>query len=163
MDNGKIMFNSVFVDKRAGALYVQSYDFTPGRYPLFFQGTWIKKMVGDVPDAELGKAVREAMAASQAEDWPGDALRDEAARRRKAVLRLAGVRSERQYQTGLSSISVEYQSGGQQYRIIKMINEDPGEDMTGSEIEHNVPVQCSDEVLGATILGLLSDEGGEPG
>ena len=70
MDGGTIVIKSLHIDKRASAFYVQSLDSTPGKYPLFFQGTWIKKMTGDVPDADLGRAVRDAMAASQAEDWP---------------------------------------------------------------------------------------------
>jgi hypothetical protein len=163
MDSGTVVIKSVTIDERAGAIYVQSYDSTTGKYPLQFQGSWTKKEAGDVPDAELGRAVRQALAASRAEDWPGDTLREEVARRRKGLFRLAGVRSERQYQTSLSSVSVEYESGGEQYRITKMINEDPGENMVGSGIEHMVPVECPDSVLGEMIRGLLSDERGVPG
>jgi hypothetical protein len=163
MDGGKVVTQVVIVDERAGAFYVQSYDSTTDKYPLQFQGSWVKRMAGDVPDSELGHTVREAMAASQAEDWPGDKLREEVARRRKGLFRLAGVRSERQYQTGLSAVSVDYESGGQQYRITAMINEDPGENLEESAIERAVPVDCPDDVLGAAIRGLLSDECDEPG
>jgi hypothetical protein len=166
MDGDTIVIKTVHVDKRAGAFYVQSFDSTAGKYPLFFQGTWMKKMPGEVPDADLGQAVREAMAASHAEDWPGgDMLRDEVARRRKDLFRLAGVRarSERQYQTGLSAVKLDHEPGGAQYKVTKFINRDPRKDMVGSDIEHMVPVECPDDVLGATIRGLLSDEGGEPG
>ena len=92
-------------------------------------------------------------------------LRDAVARRRKSLFRLAGVRarSERQYQTGLSAVSIDYEPGAEQYQLTKFINRDPGEDLVGSEIEHRVPVECPDDVLCATIRGLLSDEGGEPG
>jgi hypothetical protein len=119
-----------------------------------------------VPDADLGRAVREAMAASHAEDWPGGhTLRDEVARRRKGLFRLAGIRAraERQYQTGLSAVDIEYEPGGEQYKVTKFINRDPRKNMVGSDIKHMVPVECPDDVLGATIRGLLSDEGGEPG
>src|SRR5258706_12830726 len=134
MDGGTIVIKSVDIHKRAGAFYVQSFDSTTDKYPLFFQGTWMKKMAGDVPDADLGRAVREAMAASHAEDWPGgDTLRDEVARRRKGLFRLAGVRarSERQYQTGLSAVSIDWGPGAEQYQGTKFINRDPGKDLVG--------------------------------
>lgn len=163
MDGGTIVIKAVHIDKRAGEFYVHSYDSTPDKYPLFFQGTWLKKMAGDVPDAELGRAAREAMAASHAEEWPGDTLREEVARRRKGLFRLAGVRSERQYQTGLSAVSINYEPGREQYQVTKFINRDPGENMVGPEMEPMAPVECPDDVLGATIRGLLSNDSGEPG
>jgi hypothetical protein len=164
MDGGTIVIKNVHVDKRTGAFYVQSFDSTAGKYPLHYQGTWMRKMPSDVPDADLGRAVREAMAASHAEDWHGT-LRDEVARRRRDLFRLAGVRAraERQYQTGLSAVDIEYEPGGEQYKVTKFINRDPRKDMVGSGIEHMVPVECPDDVLGAMIRGLLSDEGAEPG
>jgi len=72
-------------------------------------------------------------------------------------------RSERQYQTGLSAVSIDCEPGAEQCKVTKFINRDPGKDLVGSEIEHMVPVECPDDVLGATIRGLLSDEGDEPG
>jgi hypothetical protein len=38
MDGGTIVIKNAHVDKRAGAFYVQSFDSTAGKYPLFFQG-----------------------------------------------------------------------------------------------------------------------------
>jgi len=151
------------IDQRAGAIYVQSYDSTPDKYPLQFQGSWVKKVVGDFSDAELGGLARDAMAASQTKGWPGDTLREEVARRRKALFRIAGVRSERQYQTGLSAVSVYYETGENHYHVTKYINRDPTEDMVGSEGEQLVPVECPDHVLGATIRSSLPEEDNRQG
>lgn len=159
MDSGTIVIQYAAVDQRAGAIYVQSYDSTPDKYPLQFQGSWMKKIVGFLSDAELGELARDAMAASQTKDWPGDTLREEVARRRKALFRLAGVRSERQYQTGLSAVSVHYEAGESHYHVTRYVNRDPAEDMVGSEAEQLVPVNCPDDVLGGTIRGSLSEEG----
>ena len=159
MDDGSIVIKSVHIDNRAGAFYVQSSDCTPGG--LLYQGTWIKKMAEDLPDADLGRAVREAMAASRAEPWPGGpALRDEVARRRKDLFRVAGVRSERQYQTGLSAVRIDDDPGANQYQLTKFINYHPNEAMVASETEHLIPVASPDNVLGSTIRGLLLDESG---
>jgi len=113
-----------FIDYRGGEFYVQSWDYSTGRYPMLSQGAWYAKIAGGIP-AELGAAVRAALARSRSgvEDSPERDI--EKRQTRRALLRLAGVRGETQYQTGLSSLMVKDDAGQDELEVTVYDNPDP--------------------------------------
>lgn len=151
------MAQRVHVDARDKAFYVQSWNSSSGKYPLLFQGTWLKRIEGTEPDEVLGRAVREAMAESRVVSAQ-TISRDEVARIRRGMFRLAGVRGEKQYQTGLTKVSIAHDLGAPDYEILGYINRDPDENLIASDERHLLPVECSDEILGRTIRDLLSSD-----
>ncbi|SRR5258706_1135027 len=157
-----MMAQTAVVDRRENAFYVQSWDSSSGNYPIHFQGTWVKRLEGDVPDDIIGHAVREAMAESRAGISPQAISHDELGRIRRALFRLAGVRGERRYQTGLTTISVDYDPGAPDYEITEYINRNPDENLTASDERHLLPAECSDEILGRTIRDLLNSRSHGP-
>jgi hypothetical protein len=154
------MAQRAVVDYRQGAFYVQSWDASDGKYPIHFQGTWLKRIQDGEPDVDVGQAVRDAMTGSRT--GVEDISRDEVARTRRELFRLAGVRGERQYQTGLTSVSVAYVVGAPDYEIAEYINSNPDENLTASDERHLLPAECSDEILGRTIRDLLNSRSHSP-
>jgi hypothetical protein len=119
----------------------------------------VRRIEGDEPDSNIGRAVREAMAESRIGISPQAISRDEVGRISRGLFRLAGVRGERQYQTGLAKVSVAYDPGAPDYEITEYINRNPDENLTAADEGHLVPAECSDEILGRTIRDLLIREG----
>jgi hypothetical protein len=156
------MAQRAVVDRRENAFYVQSWDASSGNYPIYFQGTWMKRLAGDEPDGNIGHAIREAMGESRAGISPQAISRDELARIRRNLFRLAGVRGERQYQTGLTKVSVAYDPGAPDYELTDYINWSPDGNLTASEERHPLSAECSDEVLGRTIRDLLNSRPDSP-
>ena len=153
------MVQKAVVDRRENAFYVQSWDASSGNFPIYVQGTSVRRLDGDEPDGNIGRAVREAMAESRTGISPQEISRDEVGIIRSGLFRLAGVRGERQYQTGLAKISVTYDPGAPDYEITEYINRNPDENLIAADAGHLVPADCSDEILGWTIRDLLTKEG----
>jgi hypothetical protein len=142
------------VDYRNGEFYVQSWDYSAGRYPMLWQGIWLAKIEADTP-TELGAAVRAALAHSRSAVEHTPAREAERAKSRRALLKLAGVRGETQYQTGLSEISVKDYAGKDDLEITVYDNPDPRENMTPRPGRIYIPRTSSDEELGAKVHDLM--------
>jgi len=144
-----------FIDCRDGDFYVQSWDYSTGRYPMLSQGIWYTKIAGGLP-AELGAAIRAALAHSQSGVEFTTERRAEQHKTRRALLKLAGVRGETQYQTGLSKIMVEDHEGEGDLEVTIYDNPDPRKNMTERPGLIYIGKASSDEDLGSRVRDLLT-------
>jgi hypothetical protein len=114
---------SAEVQLRQELLIVSSWSATGGRFPAFIQDDWAQAVPEQVADAELGALVRMALAASR-DGVPYPDFRNDAepARRRKRLLKLAGVRSETEFARSTRSVSIGWQDTEPEMRITPQRN-----------------------------------------
>jgi len=143
------------VNWRNGDFYVHSWDYSTGRYPLLSQGTWYAKVPARIP-AELGAAIRAALAHSRSGVEFTEERRAEQHKTRRALLKLAGVRGETQYQTGLACLRVDDREGIEDLEMKIYDNPDPRENMTQRPGTICIGKASSDEELGSRISDLLT-------
>jgi hypothetical protein len=144
-----------FIDCRDGDFYVQSWDYSTGRYPMLSQGTWYTK-IGGGHTAELGAAVRAALSHSQSGVEFTEERRAEQHKTRRALLKLAGVRGETQYQTGLSTIMVKNHEGQDDLEVTIYDNPNPRKNLTSRPGLIYIVKASSDEELGSRVRDLLT-------
>jgi hypothetical protein len=130
------MRRTAHVDLRSGRLLVSSWDTTKGNYPATIQGDWAEAADEPVTDEVIGTLVWSALAASR-DGVPYPDFRNDAepARRRRAVHKLAGVKSEAAYAAGTRAVSVTtddesgemritpYRNGGRRNGFTEMLDD----------------------------------------
>jgi len=144
------------IDQRNGDFYVQSWDYSTGRYAMLSQGIWFAKIAAELPESDLGAAAREALARSRSDIANTPERQAEKRKTRLALLRLAGARGETQYQTGLSKIAITEHKEKDDFEIRVYDNPDPRQNMTERPARVYIPKTCSDEELGIRIRSLLA-------
>ncbi|MBO0830738.1 MAG: hypothetical protein J2P29_02090 [Actinobacteria bacterium] len=115
---------------------VSSRDTTQGNYPATIQGDWAEAADEPVADETIGALVRSALAASRdGVPYPDFRNDPEPARRRRALYKLAGVKSETAYATGTRAVSVKtddvsgemlitpYRNGGRRTGFTEMLDD----------------------------------------
>ncbi len=130
------MRRNAHVDLRSGRLVVSSWDTTQGNYPATIQGDWAKVADEPVANEAIGALVRSALAASRdGVPYPDFRTDAEPARRRRAVYKLAGVKSETAYAAGTRAVSVKvddvsgemritpYRNGGRRTGFTEMLDD----------------------------------------
>lgn len=148
------------VDHRDGDFYVQSWDYSDGRYPMLSQGIWFTK-IPDESRAELGAAIRTALAQSRSGLDFNRERRAEQHKTRLTLRRLAGVGGETQYQTGLATLHVHDFQGREDLEIAIYDNPDPRENMSQRPGRVYIAKNVSDEELGSRVCELLTTGPGE--
>jgi hypothetical protein len=143
------------IDQRNGDFYVQSWDYSTGRYAMLSQGIWFTKVAAELPESDLGAAARQALARSRSEVPNTPERQAEKRKSRLALLKLAGVRGETLYQTGLSKISITEHRERDDFEVRIYDNPDPRQNMTERPERVYISKSCSDEELGLRIRGLL--------
>jgi hypothetical protein len=121
---------------------------------MLSQGAWFIK-IPDESLAELGAAIRTALVQSRSGLDFNPERRAEQHKTRLALRRLARVRGETQYQTGLSTLRVHGYQGRDDLDIAIYDNPDPRENMTQRPGRIHIANNVSDEELGSRVSELL--------
>jgi hypothetical protein len=146
------------VELRHDRLIVSSWSATEGRFPAFIQDDWAQAVSEQVPDAELGALVRMALAACRdGVPYPDFRNDPEPARRRKALFKLAGVRSETEFARGTRSVSVGWQDTEPDMRVTPYRNGGRREGFT-EMLDQVITLDASvnDDGLGAAVRRALT-------
>jgi hypothetical protein len=106
------------VDAKGERLFVSSWWATEGAYPAFVQGDWAKAVDESVSDTAVGRLIRSALAESRdGVPFPDFQNDPEPDRRRRALFKLAGVRSETQYAQGARHAAVALADSDSELKI----------------------------------------------
>jgi len=95
------------VEERQGRLFIQSWDETTGSYPLSIQGSWLESTDDSASDETVGEFVRSALSQSR-NGIPVHEVESHVKESRKQLLKVAGARSESQYEKGMRHVEVTW-------------------------------------------------------
>ncbi len=138
---------------RNGRLIVSSWSATEGRFPAVIQDDWAGAADGPVGDEVCGALVRSALAASRdGVPYPDFRNDPEPGRRRKMLFKLAGVKSETDFATGMRSVSIDWNDTDPEMRITPYRNGGRRDGFTQMLDEaFTVDANANDAVLGAAV------------
>lgn len=151
------MRRSAHIQLRQGRLFVTSWSATAGRYPAFIQDEFAEAATEDVADEELGALARRALAASRdGVPYPDFRNDPEPARRRKTLFKLAGVRSETEFERATKTVSISWQDTDPEMRITPYRNAGRRQGFT-QMLEQVITVNANadDDSLGAAVRQAL--------
>jgi hypothetical protein len=119
-----IMRREAEAQLRGKRLIVSSWSTTVGKFPAQVQDDWAEAADEPVPDDRIGSLARTALAASRdGVPYPDFRNDPEPARRRQALFKLAGVKSETAYAKGTKSFSISWDDTRPELRITPYRNE----------------------------------------
>lgn len=106
------------IDAHGDRLFVVSWWATGGNYPIYIQGDWADTISEPLSEVAIGRLVRAALAASR-DGVPCPDFRNdpEGKRRRRDLLKLAGVRSETEYMRGTRHATVRWDDPAPEFKV----------------------------------------------